>query len=338
MSGFSTYSFHIHGIDLRVETDSPTLARGITELLEEFLRPPDINGNGFTLVCRIVEGNREANRRRECRSRDGRLYSSSRDDTFDLGTLGIKLDIYRDGRFLLWDFHHHGRLLLDPEQGTLEGCLTGPITLHHQLAGSLFFLAPFSRLLAGRGLYMIHAAALERKGCGVLIPGVRGSGKSTSCVALLRAGYRCLSDDKPFLRENGNGIELLAFPEKIDVTDQTISFFPELCATTATLTPGYRKRQFRSEAIYPGSTTNAARPRLILFPTISGESASWVERLPKAKALEAILPHSLLVFDRVISTDHFQLLGHLVAETDCYRLAFGRDILDLPALVDSLLE
>jgi hypothetical protein len=142
---------------------------------------------------------------------------------------------------------------------------------------------------------------------------------------------------KPFLRGNGCGIELRAFPEKIDATDQAVSFFPELCATPIALVSGYRKKQFCPEAIYPGSTADAVRPDLILFPKISGKSASRVERLSKAKALEAILLHSLLVFDRAISVDHFQLLARLITGTDSYRLALGRDILDLPALVDSLL-
>jgi hypothetical protein len=337
MSSVRIRSFHIHGINLRIETDIPVLARGVTELLNEFPQPSDINGNGLTVVCRTAEGCGTENRKKDHHLRGERLYTSSPTDTLDLEALGIKLDVWRDGSSLLLDFHRHGWLLLDPEQGALEGCLTEPITLHHQIVGSLFCLMPLSRLLAARGLYMIHAAALERNGRGVLMPGVSRSGKSTSCVALMRAGYRCLSDDKPFLRGNGSGIELLAFPEKIDVTDQTVSFFPELCTAPVALTSGYRKKQFRPEAIYPGSTADAVRPDLILFPEISGEPTSRVERLSRAKALEAILPHSLLVFDHAISTDHFQLLGRLVDGADCYRLHFGRDVMDLPRLIDPLL-
>lgn len=337
MSSTHIRSFYIHGINLRVETDIPELSRGVTELLNEFPQPSGINGNSVTIACRIVEGLGDGSRKRERYRRGEQLYTSSPTDTLDLEALGIKLDVWRDGSSLLLDFHRHGWLLLDPEQGALEGCLTEPITLHHQIVGSLFCLMPLSRLLASRGLYMIHAAALERNGRGVLMPGVSRSGKSTSCVSLMRVGYRCLSDDKPFLRGNGNGIELLAFPEKLDVTDQTVSFIPELCTASTALTLGYRKKQFHPEAIYPGSTVNAVQPDLILFPRISGESASRVEKLPKAKALEALLPHSLLVFDRTTSADHFQLLARLVAGADCYRLHFGRNVLDLPRLIDPLL-
>ncbi|MCZ7626465.1 MAG: hypothetical protein M5R38_12370 [Candidatus Methylomirabilis sp.] len=203
---------------------------------------------------------------------------------------------------------------------------------------SIFFFFPFAQLLARRGLHVVHAAALERNGRGVLIPGVSGSGKSTSCVSLMRAGYRCLSDDKPFLRENGSGIELLPFPEMIDVTDQSVAFFPELSKAATALESGFRKKRFCAEALYPGSTADAVRPSVILFPKITQKSTSSVEALSRVQALQMLLPHSLLCFDRTIAARHFELLAHLVETTTCYRLHFGRDVLDLPRLVDRLLE
>lgn len=220
----------------------------------------------------------------------------------------------------------------------LDGSLTEPLDLHPALLPGIFFFFPLAQLLARRGLHLLHAAALERNGCGVLIPGLSGSGKSTSCVALMRGGYRCLSDDKPFLREAENGLGLLAFPEMIDVTDQTIAFFPELRERTTAIEAGYRKKRFRVEMLYPGSTADIVTPSVILFPRISEESISRVEPLSKIRALQALLPHSLLCFDREVSVRHFRLLSRLVETTACYRLHFGRNVLDLPHLVDALLE
>jgi hypothetical protein len=185
---------------------------------------------------------------------------------------------------------------------------------------------------------MIHAAALERNGGGVLIPGLSGSGKTTSCVSLIRAGYRCLSDDKPFLRENGNGIEILAFPERIDVTDRTIAFFPELRgAPPGLLKSGYRKKHFVPEALYAASPVQVARLEVVLFPQISGKRKSRLEKLTKVQALETLLPHGLVVLDYELSRRQFDLLTRLVEEAECYRLHFGNDVLELPRLVDSLL-
>jgi hypothetical protein len=43
--------------------------------------------------------------------------------------------------------------------------------------------------------FWVHAAAARRGGRGVLLPGSRGSGKSTLVTALVRAGWRYLSDE-----------------------------------------------------------------------------------------------------------------------------------------------
>jgi hypothetical protein len=339
MTMSSTKTFDIHGVRVRVETDIPPLAAGVADLLQRFPEANLGDGDGLRMTYR---GGQWTSGPLSCdvgASSGELLFSSAWDNAIDLaGRLGINLDIYRRDGYLILDYHQHGHLLIDKAKGILNGRLVAPIELHPALLTSFFFLLPLSELLASRGLNMIHAAALERKGRGVLIPGVSGSGKTTSCVALIRAGYRCLSDDKPFLRENGNGIEVLAFPERIDVTERTISFFPELdAAPPGVLKTGYRKRHFHPEALYPGSTAETVRPALILFPHISGESESKLEKLSKIRALEAILPHGLLVLDREPSERQFDLLTRLVERADCYRLHFGNDVLNLPRLVDPLL-
>lgn len=58
MSGVSTHAFHIHGIDLKVETDIPAFARGVAELLAEFPQPPGTNGNSLTVRLNAVERGR----------------------------------------------------------------------------------------------------------------------------------------------------------------------------------------------------------------------------------------------------------------------------------------
>jgi len=338
MSGFLTQHFTIHGIGVRVDTDIPLLAAAIGELLRRFAHPPATDSQPLRFIYRAGTNGQDPLLNGTAPAWGPLLFSTSWENAFDLaGRLGVNWDVYgRDGCLLL-DYHRRGRLRLDVSEGKLEGSLTEPLDLHPALLPSIFFFFPLAQLLARRGLHIIHAAALERNGCGVLIPGLSGSGKSTSCVALMRGGYRCLSDDKPFLRGTENCLELLAFPEMIDVTDQTIAFFPELRESTTAIEMGYRKKRFRAETLYPGSTADAVTPRVILFPQISDESTSRVERLPSARALEALLPHSLLCFDREISVRHFGLLSRLVETTACYRLYFGRDVMDLPRLIDPLL-
>lgn len=339
MNSTVTQTFNLYGIGVRVDTDIPSLAAGIGGLLRRFAEHPATDSQPLRFTYERSEKAPDSLSNGSSAGGGPLLFSTSWKNAFDLaGRLGINWDVYGRNGCLVLDYHRRGRLRLHVPEGVLEGSLTEPLDLHPALLPSIFFFFPLAQLLARRRLHLVHSAALERNGCGILIPGLSGSGKSTCCVSLMRGGYRCLSDDKPFLRETENGLELLAFPEMIDVTDQTITFFPELRESTAGIEAGYRKKRFCAEIFYPGSTVDAVKPSVILFPQISEESTSRIEPLSKAQALQTLLPHSLLCFDRTISVRHFELLARLVETTTCYRLHFGRDVLDLPRLVDRLLE
>ena len=162
-------------------------------------------------------------------------------------------EVMHDGGRLIADFFDAGVLVMDGVQGRADGYLIKPETMHPSLIEYLFHLA-LIELLRHRELYTIHATALEKHGRGVLIPGNSGRGKTTSFLSLLRSGYRYLSDDHPLIRDAGTHVDMLPFPIKINVTDTTIAFFPELrSAPDHVLHPGSPKRAFYAEELYPTS-------------------------------------------------------------------------------------
>jgi hypothetical protein len=228
--------------------------------------------------------------------------------------------------------------VIDRVQGRAEGYLVRPREMPASLIEYLFHLA-LIELLRCRGLYTIHATALEKHGRGILIPGNSGRGKTTSFISLLRAGYRYVSDDHPLIRDVDTHVDLLPFPIKINVTEDTIAFFPELQnASETVLRPGFPKRAFYAEELYPTAIGECCRPALVLFPHVVDAPHSSLEQLPKSRALEMLLPQALLVYDPAIARREFQVLAKIVQQVDCYRLHFGRDILDLPKLITPLLE
>jgi len=249
----------------------------------------------------------------------------------------LNCNIYLDRNRKIIDFHKQGLLLINDQGGRVEGYLVEPDAWTPDFQVWVFHFA-LTELLKRRQLYTIHAAALEKGGLGILIPGFSGLGKTTCCISLLRAGYSCLSDDFPLLRENALGLELLPFPMKIDVTDKTIEFFPELKDAKKYLSQGIYKHYFYIEDLYPDAQASACQPALIIFPKIVDWPVSHLELLPKSRALEELLPQALLVFDKDVARREFQVLSRLVAKADCYRLYFGKDILNLPQLIDQLLD
>lgn len=331
----SEYLYSIHGVGLRLATDSPAIASAVYTLLRHFQRETLEGPIALEILFNAVHSRAEIPITVSPSAEV--LISQTGKTAGDLLHSEWKFAYYRDGDRKIADFHDQGLLLLDDERGRMEGYLVEPDVMHLDVRAGFFHFG-LTELLKRHGLYTVHATALEKGGRGLLIPGSNGGGKTTCCISLLRAGYRCLSDDHPLLRENGAGLELLSFPAKIDVTEKTIAFFPELRDANGHLYQGVQKRYFYIEDMYPHAKADICDPVLIIFPRITDTPKSCVEPLPKSRALEEILPQGLLVFDKDIARRQFQTFSRLVEKAACYRLYFGEDILDLPQLVDHLLS
>ena len=323
--------FLLYGTPVRYVTTSPFLAAPVNELLRHFRRDSLDESIPLALCFQAVQ--ERANIPVVISPLARRLALGT-----DLQETDLPYQVFHDGGRLVADFYDVGMLVIDTVQGRAEGYLIRPQGMPASLIEYLFHLA-LIELLRYRGLYTIHATALEKNGCGILIPGNSGRGKTTSFISLLRAGYRYLSDDHPLIREVETHVDLLPFPIKINVTEDTIAFFPELRnASDTVLHPGFPKRAFHAEELYPTSIGECCRPALVLFPHVVDAPYSHLEAIPKSRALEMLLPHALLVYDPAVARREFQVLAKLVQQVDCYRLHFGRDILDLPALIAPLLE
>ncbi len=325
----------IHGIEMKFSTNSPELADSVETLLHHFVSNVVV-AQPVRMQFDAVDHRRDIPVRISDAAQS--LYSGS---GLVIGP-GLQptwlCDIYSDRGLLIADFHDEGLVVIDGTSHTAHGYLVQPELMAPDIRVSFVHFA-MTELLKRRGLYTFHATALEHNGKGVLIPGFSGRGKTTSFLSLLRSGYRYLSDDHPFFRLREDRVEILPYPLKINVTDQTISFFPELrTAPPSILHAGKPKRYFYAEELYPGPLGGPCEPAVILFPTVVDSPHSCLEPLAKKMALEMILPHSLLVYDAEVARREFQALARLVQQADCYRLHFGRDVMDLPWLVTPLLE
>lgn len=332
------YLFSIYGTPVRYITASSHLAAPVEELLRHFRRDAIEETTSLNVQFYAVQDRSEIPLALSPSVR----HLVSRTDVAAEG--GQKDDlpyvVSQDGGRLLIDFADAGVFVIAGASGRAEGYLLKPERMSDNLIEYLFHLT-LVELLRHQRLYTIHATALEWQGRGVLIPGNSGRGKTTSFISLLRAGYRYLSDDHPLIRDAGGHIELLSFPIKINVTDETIAFFPELRnAPEQALQrqPGFHKRGFYAEEVYSAGIGTCCKPALVLFPQVVDAPQSHLERISKSRALELVLPQALLVYDQEVARREFQVLTKLVQQVDCYRLHFGRDILDLPKLVTPLLE
>jgi hypothetical protein len=325
----------IHGVGLSLDTDSPTVADTVQTFLRYFQQPSLSAAPHLEVVLREVQ---ERGQIPIEVSPGAKLLSSHHEEPVDnLPNTEWTCDLYRDRDGKIVDLHDHGCLRLDDDRDRVEGYLVNPSQLHPAIQIAIFHFA-LTELLKRHGLYTIHATALEKDGCGFLMPGQSGQGKTTCCISLLRSGYRFLADDHPFVRETDGQLELLSFPEKIDVTDTTIAFFPELQQANGHLHQGLIKRYFYADDLYPGAKIDRCKPAFMILPQVIDGPHSYLEPLPKREVLEELLPQGLLVFDKEIAQLQFRTLTHLVEQASCYRLYSGANVCELPQIVDTLLD
>ena len=220
------------------------------------------------------------------------------------------------------------------------------------------FTLPLVEMLKRRGLWALHAAGLLWNGKAVVLAGASGSGKSTLTLALVRAGFGFLGDDTLFLHvpplpggcecvwerglggegSGGAGLRLLAFPDEVDLTDETAAFFPELAPLRAEpRRDGWRKRRLRAEETYGAPLAAEVAPGLLVFPRISGHEESALSPMDPGEALIELASNVLLT-EPASSQAHLDALAALTAASACWRLETGRDLDGAVRLLRDLAE
>jgi hypothetical protein len=217
------------------------------------------------------------------------------------------------------------RVLCNPGSGNAWFSVLEPEIDNLWLASHLMFTICLIEILKRRGLYSLHAGGFSANGKCLLIPGTSGSGKSTLTVASLRANFDYMSDDMVFLVDRPDGFRVLAFPEAVDVSDQTASFFPELSfLLSAPKRPGWRKSQIHPTQVYGAKVALEARPAAIVIPRIGKAETSVVSRMDIDEALLEMAPNVFLTETNSCRA-HLDALSQLVRSTPCYHLETGRD-------------
>jgi hypothetical protein len=76
--------------------------------------------------------------------------------------------------------------------------------------------------LAEHGRHALHAAALERDGCVILVVGDPGAGKSTLAASARERGWAVLGDDIVWLTVSGDALEARGFPKPLHVPPEVL--------------------------------------------------------------------------------------------------------------------
>ncbi len=252
----------------------------------------------------------------------------------------------RGGQVLYFDASHQlyinfpgrSRALCDLDTGEARISYPESEADNTGLLAHACFTVALAELLKRHGLYMVHAAGLSLDGKGLLIAGASGAGKTTLTIALLGAGLGFLGDDTLFLCAGANGLRALAFPDQIDVTAHTASFFPELQHLARVPSPeGGRKQSFNHARFFGAIPSWECSPAVLVFPQFARTSESVLTPMPKDAALLELVCNVFRT-EAYSAQAHLDALAALVDQCLCLRLHTGRDFDAVRALLRSVLN
>lgn len=191
-------------------------------------------------------------------------------------------------------------------------------------------------ILSANGRSLMHAAAVApgQDGPGLLLAGPGGSGKSTTSLLCLGAGFRYAGDDYVAVTRSEDGYRAHSLYGSAKMSRETLGRLPFL-------RPGLRVEPSDGEKgvvmlsdLAAGRLVSSFPVAALVVPRVTGGDRSRIRRATAAEALRALAPTTL-----------FQLPGSGAAELDriaalsrsvpAWAVELGDDFADIPALVGS---
>ncbi len=168
---------------------------------------------------------------------------------------------------------------------------------------------------------LIHAAAVELQGIGVLLPAPAESGKTTLAAGLVMSGFRYLTDEAAAI--DPLTLQLLPYPKALSVDPGSWGVLAELRPQVdATLEP-YLGSQWHvpPEAIRPDAVAPPCAPRLVIAPRYEEGASTSLEPISGADGLGVLAGNAFNLGAH--GARGLQVLAAVAGACRCYRLTVG---------------
>lgn len=254
------------------------------------------------------------------------------------------LAVYQDGGAYLLHLPHLGQLRVDPVAGCASGALI-PAAMDVYGAFENINAMALAPLLRRRGGVLVHAFSAAHRGSAVLLAGENASGKTTTGLALLAAGWKLIANDATLLGNRHGRVTAFAFPGLLsahaDALQRIPALQPLLHDPAFSAAAPDRKITFPAQDHFPApwhwEATIGAVCLLSLNAT-GGSADHELTRITPAVALGQLLPHSVDRWDQETLDFQIDLLDSLVRQVPVYSLQLGPDVPALPRLLQTLVN
>jgi len=199
----------------------------------------------------------------------------------------------------------------------------------------------FSNLLTALGgsigVTELHCGCAVRGEKGLLLSGSSGSGKSTLALALTRAGFAFLSDDRTWISSRDGGLQAWGLPTLLKLRPDAVALFPELRRFQPSV-PQDGRAAIAVDVVSQLGLLRILRcePHWLVFLERSESSTSTLIRMPADEAV-ARLGQDLLPEPPGVAKTQLETIRRLT-ERECWLLRWGGTPQEASQLLTRLVE
>jgi hypothetical protein len=238
---------------------------------------------------------------------------------------------------------------------------TGMVTMLDAAAGIAFQWVPSVRALsrhdaaaplrqilsawfAGEARCLAHGAAVGLGGRGVLLGGRGGSGKSTTALVCLEAGFDYAGDDYVLVDCDAEGARVHGIYATGKVAASGLARVPGLSrafdapAAAPELPDSEPEKALAYLDGHAGGRLSRGFPLVaLLLPQVAARTDTRLARVPSGAGLRGLAPSTVFQHGggggAILST-----LARLAQRLPCYRLELGSDVAQIPRVIGDLIE
>lgn len=224
-----------------------------------------------------------------------------------------------------------GSCFMDLAGGKAVAVLTPVLAHQPQVLCQTLLNTIFTNWMISAHFAMLHGTGLIKNDRVLLLLAPHNSGKSTTALRLVLAGYTLLSDSMIFISPDRDELELLGFPVgKAKLRGDMKPLFPDLH-------PYLEPEPVRDEMKYsldlrrynPALVCErAVRPRHLDFCLLrrNGQSQTHLTPATYDEVMTAIMDNNSIFYDTAATWhNNLRLIDKCIRQANCYHLAIGTD-------------
>jgi hypothetical protein len=191
-----------------------------------------------------------------------------------------------------------------------------------------------------RGIQPVHAGLIAHGQQGVLIGGAGGSGKSTTSLLCVQAGFSYLADDYIGLPPvSGHGQTAYSLYSSLWLEEEHSKRFESLLANRMSgQLSGEVKVPFGIAEAFPKSMASRCTVRAVVLPQVAHISVSRLRQATTAEALLKLAPSSVLQLPFIQPGKALQRIAEMLRCVPSFWLDLGTDFDSIPMCIDEALK